>query len=168
MRTFLSFTSLKRVGLCSGFLLLAGILCLGGCGSDSPTSPSAVDGTLRAVYPMFADENGNGVNDYVEQFAHDPGSPALSHAEPGQAFGGHAFRDRNRDRICDFAQNASNTWHGPGFVDNDGDGICDYWDEDSPLYNTHEGQQFRYRHTETRQVRNAWTELPYHGDDDFT
>jgi hypothetical protein len=81
--------------------------------SDSPSGPS---GAGADIYPMYADDNRDGVNDYAEAATHDPGTPA-----------GHAYVDANRNGICDRAQNGSPSWHGPGFVDANGDGTCDYW-----------------------------------------
>ncbi len=61
----------------------------------------------------FYDENGNQVNDLYESQWHIGGN--------------HDFADNDGDGICDYAQNGSTTWHGPGFVDHDNDGACDYW-----------------------------------------
>ncbi len=108
--------------------------------------------TEDAVYPAYVDENGNGINDYVEASRHDPGASAATRSSQGLSSGkipkgpapvGHAFVDENEDGICDYAQNGSATWHGPGFVDENGNGICDYWDEASPRHRRHEGMRFR-------------------------
>lgn len=81
------------------------------------------------AFPMFIDENDNGVCDYLEEGTHDPGD-------------GHAFIDEDGDGVCDLAQNGGNAWHGPGFVDEDGDGVCDYWDPDARRFNRNAGMQF--------------------------
>ena len=115
-----------------------------------------------AVYPMFTDDNGNGINDYLEEDTHFSGSesqassrssrnPAHHGGQPdsgyamqqGRALYGHAFTDMDGDGVCDYGQNGSGTWHGPGFTDGDQDGVCDYWDADSPLYNHHHGMYFQ-------------------------
>ena len=115
-----------------------------------------------AVYPMFTDDNGNGINDYLEEETHFSGSesPASSRSsrnpahhggqpdsgyamQQGRALYGHAFTDMDGDGVCDYGQNGSGTWHGPGFTDGDQDGVCDYWDADSPLYNHHQGMYFQ-------------------------
>ncbi|WP_234573496.1 hypothetical protein [Rhodohalobacter sp. 614A] len=62
----------------------------------------------------FHDENDNHVNDYMEEETH---------------WGEHDFVDENQDGICDLAQNGSPTWHGPGFVDMNGNGMNDHWEE---------------------------------------
>lgn len=100
------------------------------------------------VYPMFVDDNGNGVNDYVEASTHESGPNngtvhSVGDRPKGPAGPGHAFVDANEDGICDYAQNGSATWHGPGFTDENGNGICDYWDESSPRHHRHEGMQFQ-------------------------
>lgn len=126
---------------------------LTGCGSDSSS------GTERVV-PMWADDDRNGIDDYVEQATHDPGSgmARLVAAAEGPGTGGpgggapatpgmhggpdHAFVDANDDGICDFSQNGSNTWHGPGWLDQDGDGVCDFWQPGSRRYGMGGGMQF--------------------------
>lgn len=102
-----------------------------------------------AVYPIYLDENSNGINDYVEQSTHDPGSTVISKnisnsLMQDQHFGGrgHDFIDQNGDGICDFAQNGSPTWHGPGFVDDNNNGICDYWDSSQAMHQRHAGMRF--------------------------
>ena len=72
--------------------------------------------------PVFTDGNENGINDMVEVGTHfvDPDDPSR-----------HDFQDNNGDQICDLAQQPEPLWHGPGYIDTDGDGICDYWDRDS-------------------------------------
>ncbi len=113
---------------------------LASCG-DGTTSPDPVTG---GVVPMYADDNGNGINDYFESAWH--GVQFAAAEEPGEGYTWrHRFQDRNGDGICDRAQDGSPAWHGPGFVDADGDGICDYWDEDSPDCCTGEGLQYRDR-----------------------
>jgi hypothetical protein len=114
---------------------------------------------------MWADDSGNGINDYYEAGTHDPGSPMTrvvpSMHGPGMGPGmggpgngspmtpgihggpGHAFVDSNGDGICDYAQNGSSTWHGPGWVDQNGDGVCDYWQQGSSAYGMGGGMMFR-------------------------
>lgn len=89
------------------------------------------DDFTAEAFPMFIDDNENGVCDYFEEGTHDPGG-----------LGAHAFIDENEDGICDLAQNGSNTWHGPGFVDEDEDGVCDYWDNDALRFNRNVGMGF--------------------------
>ncbi|OQY59105.1 MAG: hypothetical protein B6245_08360 [Desulfobacteraceae bacterium 4572_88] len=115
--------------------------------------------SVTAVYPMWLDNNTNGINDYVEFETHFSGSGNNSRSqrivdesgshhgggyalETGAGFYNHGFTDLNGDSICDYAQNGTGTWHGPGFVDTDNDEICDYWDADAPLYSRNEGIWF--------------------------
>ncbi|MEX0770476.1 MAG: hypothetical protein WD035_07080 [Balneolaceae bacterium] len=102
-----------------------------------------------AVYPMYLDENNNGINDYVEPSTHDAGLMVSSKSIESQLlqdqyFGqrGHNFIDQNEDGICDYAQNGSPTWHGPGFVDDNNNGICDYWDSSLDMHRRHEGMRY--------------------------
>jgi hypothetical protein len=135
-------------------LVAAIVLVLAGCDFAGEESESHHD-----IYPMYVDDNGNGVNDYVERSSHDSGeaqearpssSEAMHGGVPmGPASSGHAFVDENGDGICDYAQNGSATWHGPGFVDENENGICDYWDETSPRHQRHNGMQFQ-DHNENR------------------
>ena len=134
-------------------------------GCDLLESESDANET-ELVYPMYVDANENGVNDYVEEPTHEPGSEAGKRASmpngavsDGPAPPGHAFMDENGDGICDFAQNGSATWHGPGFVDEDGDGICDYWDEDAARHGRHRGLRFR---DEDDNDVNDYVERPAH------
>lgn len=101
------------------------------------------------VYPVYVDENSNGINDYVEQSTHESGVIATSEnkdrtLKQGQHFGerGHNFIDQDGDGICDYAQNGSPTWHGPGFVDDNDNGVCDYWDSSLAMHRRHEGMRF--------------------------
>lgn len=125
------------------------------------------DETQETIYPIYADENGNGVNDYVEASSHDAGTSKTAHpADPdsmpmGPAPGGHAFVDNNGDGICDYAQNGSATWHGPGFVDENGNGISDYWDEASPRHHQHGGMRFQ-DHNKNR-INDHFEEETHHG-----
>ncbi len=137
------------------------------------------DGT---VYPMFADENNNGINDYTEEVTHvsgsgfrassvsarsdssdhgsaDPNPGNMDSIRHGIGLYNHSFTDLNGDGICDYAQNGSNTWHGPGFTDDNRNGVCDYWDADSPLYNHHEGLYFQDRNGN---VINDYCEIQWH------
>lgn len=116
------------------------------CGGDGgPVSPDSA--ASRAVYPMFVDDDGNGVNDFVEAAVHNAGTSLDENlaVTQGQASRGHAFRDGNGDGICDYGQNGSRTWHGPGFVDEDGDGVCDWWDDDMPRGSQSDGLRYRDR-----------------------
>lgn len=120
---------------------LSGCDLLGGEEDDAP----------EAIYPLYLDEDDNGINDYVEADHHDaePSSKGrvadFDDVPIGPAPNGHAFVDENGDGICDYAQNGSATWHGPGFVDENDNGICDYWDETSSRHRQHGGLQFRDR-----------------------
>jgi hypothetical protein len=111
-------------------LLTTLLLLLTGTGCDLAGDESV---SHTDIYPMYIDNNGNGTNDYVEMSSHDGGaadkvrSPSADGMPSGSASAGHAFVDENGDGICDYAQNGSATWHGPGFVDEDGDGRPDYW-----------------------------------------
>lgn len=128
--------------------------------SDGLTTSS--EGSSDNVLPMFADDNGNGINDYVELGTHDSGTVAMTQfagRNAGPGLYGHGYVDGNGDGICDFAQNGSNTWHGPGFTDEDGDGVCDYWQIGARRYNNHAGLQFR----DTNRNRiNDFLELRWH------
>lgn len=126
-------------------ILLAALLSVG-VGCDTFQGENESDET---IYPVYVDENGNDVNDYVEASTHDAGTPQAARAAApngmpeGPAPHGHAFVDENDDGICDYAQNGSATWHGPGFVDENGNGVCDYWDEASSRHHRHGGLQFQ-------------------------
>lgn len=96
----------------------------------------------ESVFPMYIDNNRNGINDYMEQETHDPGSDSPGATSAAGAAPGHSFIDSDEDGICDYAQDGSPTWHGPGFVDNNNNGICDYWDESHPMHSRHEGMRF--------------------------
>ena len=113
---------------------------------------------LSDVYPMTTDNNMNGINDYVEEATHFSGSDsgATSRSRYPGSHGGHQgyefpagpglydhdFTDADGDGICDYAQNGSGTWHGPGFIDADSNGVCDYWDTGTSMYNRHQGIWF--------------------------
>lgn len=101
-----------------------------------------------SIYPMFVDQNSNRINDYLEQSTHESGpvtngsaNQIMSPSYMGNP--GHAFIDENGDGICDYAQNGSATWHGPGFIDENGNGICDYWDQSSALHQRQQGMRYR-------------------------
>jgi hypothetical protein len=120
-------------------IVLSSLLLLGCKTSTEPEDPDP-------VFPMYVDDNGNEVNDFVEQETHESGpenttSTAGLLSTPGGS-PGHSFIDSNDDGICDFAQDGSPTWHGPGFVDDNDNGICDYWDESHPMHSRHEGMRF--------------------------
>lgn len=140
-RTEASIASLKLPVMA---LVAAMILLLTGCDFAEEDPESHDD-----IYPMYVDNNQNGVNDYVERSSHDSGGPEKARSSSsgdmpmGPAPAGHAFADENGDGICDYAQNGSATWHGPGFTDDNGNGICDYWDEASPRHHRHDGVQFQ-------------------------
>lgn len=99
------------------------------------------------VYPMYTDQNSDGVNDYVAPSTHESGpvsSGGIAHGMgPGFGSTGHGFVDDNGDGICDYAQNGSPTWHGPGFNDNNDNGICDHWDSSADLSRSHQGMRYR-------------------------
>lgn len=108
---------------------LSTILLISGC--NTSTQPEEPD----PIFPMYVDDNGNDINDYVEQGTHEPG-PDISTATTGTPSGapGHSFIDSDDDGICDYAQDGSPTWHGPGFIDNNDNGICDYAQDGSPSW----------------------------------
>lgn len=62
----------------------------------------------------FHDENENHINDYFEEETHRSEE--------------HNFVDRDEDDICDFAQDGSPSWHGPGFIDGNQNGMNDHWE----------------------------------------
>ena len=132
-------------------LLILMPILLAGCRDDSHYSSMGDHGnsTEDAYYPMHADDNSNGINDYMEQATHWSGpvssiSPTkLQPLNDGpQSPTGHDYIDENGNGICDFAEDGSNTWHGPGYIDENENGICDYWDEDSNMHNSHQGMVF--------------------------
>jgi len=137
-----------------GYLLLALMVVVGALLSGCDLFGEE-DESQEAIYPVYVDENGNGVNDYMEASTHDAGTSetartaAADSIPMGPAPRGHAFVDHSDDGICDYAQNGSATWHGPGFVDENENGICDYWDESSSRHHQHGGMQFR-DHDENR------------------
>ncbi|NQU64659.1 MAG: hypothetical protein HQ517_10310 [SAR324 cluster bacterium] len=102
------------------------------------------------VYPQYLDDNSNGINDYVEKDTHLAGyslarldNATESTNQTTAAIQGHEFVDNDGDGICDYAEDGSPTWHGPGFVDEDEDGVCDFWDENSSVFNHHEGLRYQ-------------------------
>jgi hypothetical protein len=121
--------------------ILFGILIFGSCRSTAPEE-------AEPIYPMLVDNNANNINDYAEQSTHDPGPGEVSsknsfgkeYSPHGES--GHSFTDDNDDGICDYAQDGSPSWHGPGFIDSNDNGICDYWDESMPMHQQHEGMRF--------------------------
>lgn len=132
---------MKSIGLST--LLVLSALWLASCDTNN-TDPEP-----EAIYPMYVDNNANGINDYVEESTHEAGSASTANksiASTGQASTtggpGHAFVDENGDGICDYAQDGSPTWHGPGFVDDNGNGVCDYWDTSHPMHSRHQGMHF--------------------------
>lgn len=124
-------------------LLITALLLFSGC--DTTDSQQEED----AIYPMYVDGNNNQINDYMEQSTHDAGSDTASKNKENQLlqgppFGerGHNFVDQDGDGVCDYAQDGSPTWHGPGFVDDNNNGICDYWDSSLDMHQRHEGMRF--------------------------
>jgi len=73
--------------------------------------------------------------------------------------GGHGWVDANGDGVCDHAQDGSNVWHGPGFVDSNGNGICDYWEEGTALHNMHNGMWYQ---DSNRDGVNDYFQQPWH------
>ena len=104
-----------RFNLSFALLTMAASLALSACSDGTPASSSEFTSKSLA-YPLFADGNGNGINDYAERALHEGN--------------GHAYADADGDGVCDFAQDGSPAWHGPGFSDEDGSGVCDRWEED--------------------------------------
>ena len=141
------------------FVLITAFLLFSSCGTTDSQQEDA-------IYPMYVDENSNGINDYVEQLTHEAGSIPNSNRNDatlmkGQHFGerGHDFIDQDSDGICDYAQNGSPTWHGPGFVDDNNNGICDYWDSSHAMHRSHEGMRF---HDENNNQVNDYFESETH------
>ncbi len=133
------------------FISLTSILLITGCGDNSETDSSS----NPTIFPVFADDNNNGINDYFEGSTHTSGSlNTFSMHDPGDMPGNnqsnmcdegtdnHNFVDNDGDGICDFAQDGSNTWHGPGWIDSDNNGINDYWQEGSSMHNQNGGMQY--------------------------
>jgi len=115
-------------------VVLAAALTVTGCGSSSTTAdPSAAPSAY--AYPAFIDTDGDRINDYVAQATHTPAvTGSLAALVTGVGTQSHDFVDENGDGVCDYAQNGSPTWHGPGYVDADGDGVCDYWQTGNGRY----------------------------------
>jgi len=120
----------------------------------------------KTVYPMYLDNNKNQVNDYVEQTTHDAGRVNgafdQEHEYDGEeemAPQGHPFVDDNSDGVCDYAQDGSNTWHGPGFRDKNGNGVSDWWDEMHPIHARHEGMRY---HDHDQNGINDYFQEPWH------
>lgn len=80
------------------------------------------------VYPAFYDADGNGINDYYEARGHPVESGGTSEGATPDDHGPHLFVDENGDGVCDRAQDGSPTWHGPGYRDDNNDGMPDDWD----------------------------------------
>lgn len=144
-------------------LTLFTMLILSGC--KSSTEPEV--GRMESIFPMYIDENANDINDFLEQATHDDGfGKAFSTTTTNFSDSGHSFIDKNNDDICDYAQDGSPTWHGPGFIDGNENGICDYWDESHPMHHQHEGMQF---HDENDNHVNDYMEQDSHwGEHAFT
>jgi hypothetical protein len=70
---------------------------------------------------MYIDQSGDGINDYVQVQGHN------GHY--------HHFIDVDGDGICDVAQTGTaKIWHGPNWVDKNGNNICDHWQEEGYAY----------------------------------
>lgn len=124
-------------------LVTSGVVSLGGCGGSAPgDSPTAQVGVPEVV-PVFEDADANGLNDHYELDGHV--SVAMSQAPVADPSPDHDFVDENGDSVCDLAQDGGRAWHGPGFLDADNDGICDYWDGDRPEFNQNGGLLYRDR-----------------------
>lgn len=143
-------------------VFIAQIVFLSGCTNQSMDKQNKAE-----IYPMYVDNNVNGINDYFEEFTHESSQakslPTVAqygrHIANGSAPYHHLYTDLNGDGICDYAQNGSNTWHGPGFIDNDNDGICDYWELKSPIHNRQMGMQYK---DENQNQINDYFEQPWH------
>ena len=98
---------------CAPLLIVVGLVLVG-CESDGSGQGTA--------FPEFLDANENAINDHVEGDTHfvSPDDPRW-----------HGFVDSNRNAACDLAEQSDPVWHGPGYIDGDMDGVCDYWDSDS-------------------------------------
>lgn len=101
------------------------------------------------VYPMYVDDNNDGINDYTQESTHFPGDDSQaflnltkSSAVSNTSSDGHEFRDDNNDGICDYAQDGSSHWHGPGFIDENSNGICDYWEPGTMMHNHQRGVMY--------------------------
>lgn len=151
-------------------LVLAGVsvLVINGYGLDAAAMH------VKSVYPMYLDNNDNQVNDYLEQTTHLTNrmdgtfnSERQFDGEEATAPQGHPFTDDNLDGVCDYGQDGSNTWHGPGFMDQNGNGVSDWWDVMHPIHARHEGM--RYRDNDQNGI-NDYFEEPWHigPDHDFT
>lgn len=93
--------------------------------------------------PGFIDENGNGMSDYWDessanynmgggmQYADQNGNQMNDYFEAQwHQADGHDFIDSDGDLICDYAQSGgASLWHGPGYLDEDGNGMYDNWQE---------------------------------------
>ena len=136
-------SSLPAIYIVFLIIVLSSILFLTNCSNTVNHEEQA------QVFPSYSDNNSNGINDYYEAFTHNTiQQKSVSTAQKGHMANGsapynHPFIDSNGDGICDYAQNGSNTWHGPGFVDNDDDGYCDYWQYHSPMFNHQRGMWFK-------------------------
>jgi hypothetical protein len=100
----------------------------------------AQDGSPSWHGPGFIDENSNGICDYWDESHsmhsrhngmrfHDENENHINdYMEEENHWGEHEFVDADEDGICDLAQDGSPTWHGPGFVDKNGNGMSDHWE----------------------------------------
>ncbi|PAU95083.1 hypothetical protein CK503_02470 [Aliifodinibius salipaludis] len=145
-------------------IILSTILLLSGCKTSTESEEPA------PVFPMYVDDNGNDINDYVEQETHESG-PDISTSTTGPSSTpggapGHSFIDSDDDGICDYAQDGTPTWHSPGFIDDNDNGICDFWDESHPMHSRHDGMRF---HDENgNHINDYFEEEPHRsGDHDF-
>jgi len=162
---------------CFACVVFIGFIYLSGCGDESTEvgNSNDIDNYTADVYPMITDDNSNRINDYIEEDTHYSGfepeilvsisnfifslESAFAAISPGAGLCDHDFVDSDDDGICDYAQNGSNTWHGPGFVDGNNNGVCDYWDEDHRRYNKNKGMMF---HDQNRNLINDNCEQQWH------
>ena len=156
---------------CLFFVILLGLAAVtfAGCGGSSDSDSSGSSAAV-GVYPMYLDNNANGINDYVESGTHFSGQAIADASILHRLLGvkdvfaatglyNHAFADGNADGICDYAQDGSNTWHGPGFIDENGNGTCDYWEPGSQQHNHNGG--IHYLDQNGNQI-NDYCEHPWH------
>lgn len=121
-----------------------------------------------SIFPKYIDQNSNGINDYVEPETHLSGASqavGTNYFPASTTINNHNFIDANEDGICDPAQDGSPSWHGPGYTDENGNGICDYWDEDHPMHSRHEGM--RYRDENSNGMNDYMEQATHWADHDF-
>ena len=106
---------IQMIPVMTGIVIVGGLMA--GCESSSDSGDDS--------YPKYTDANANSINDYVESDTH-----RVSSNDPQQ----HDYLDLNNNQTCDYAEGSNPTWHGPGYIDEDSDGVCDYWDEGMPQH----------------------------------